>query len=140
MIYKFSAYGHPNILATHKTTLEFTKDEELSLKGDCIVGIKADFDLKELVDLIRNSNKNNDKKVTIKIMSKNKKIQEKMYAELNPSFNHNKELVIRKSDFVSDRTLAISSNKAAFDLNRDLIDFLRDKKNKVSVIIENKQK
>ena len=31
MIYKFSAYGHPNILGTHKTTLEFTKDEAVQI-------------------------------------------------------------------------------------------------------------
>ena len=45
MIYKFNAYGHPNILGTHKTTFEFTKDNELTLNGDCIVGVKADFEL-----------------------------------------------------------------------------------------------
>ena len=45
MSYSFTAYGHKNILATHKTTIEFTKDKELSLKGNCIVGVRADFDL-----------------------------------------------------------------------------------------------
>ena len=45
MQYKFKAYGHPNITAKHKTTLEFTKDKELSLRGDCIVGVKSDFEL-----------------------------------------------------------------------------------------------
>jgi hypothetical protein len=33
------AQGHENILATHKTTLEFTKDKRLSKKGDCIVAV-----------------------------------------------------------------------------------------------------
>ena len=36
------ARGHPNIRATHKTTLEVTKEKELSPRGDCIIGICAD--------------------------------------------------------------------------------------------------
>ncbi|MBI3035930.1 DUF371 domain-containing protein [Candidatus Woesearchaeota archaeon] len=142
MRYKFYACGHPNILGTHKTTLEFTKDEGVSLKGDCIVGIKADFDLGRLKEFIESSLKNNNKKIliTIKTMSKYIKTKETISAELNPDFNSNKEFVIRKTDFVSERTFAIRANKAAFELNRDLIRFLKDKNNKVSVIIENKQK
>lgn len=137
MLYKFNAYGHPNISGTHKTTLEFTKDKELSLAGDCIVGINSDFELKKLKEFIK---KIKNKKITITIKAINDKgIQEKIFAELNLNFNSDKEFVIRKTNFISDRTFAISSNKSAFDLNRDLIGFLRKKKNKISVILENKQ-
>ena len=52
--FEFSCYGHKNILATHKNTLEFTKDEQLSLKGDCIVGVKADYELRELKKFLKN--------------------------------------------------------------------------------------
>ena len=138
MIYKFNAYGHPNILGTHKTTLEFTKDEELSLNGDCIVGVKADFELTKLKKFIARL-KNKKITLTIETISKSKKIQETIFAEINPNFNSDKELVIRKTDFVSERTFAIKANKAAFDLNRDLIISLKDKNSKISVILENKE-
>ena len=139
MIYKFNAYGHPNILGTHKTTLEFTKDKELSLNGDCIVGIKADFELSKLKRFIEDS-KDNKLTVTIKAISnnKNQQIQEKIQAELNPGFNHNKEFVIRKTNFASERTFAIKADNAAFWLNRDLINFLKKKESKISVVVENK--
>ena len=136
MYYKFYAYGHPNVLATHKTTLEFTKDKELTLKGDCIVGINANFDLNQIKKFIQISK---NKKISIEIRAinqKNNKIKEKIFAELNPSFNSNKEFVIRKTDFVSERTFAIKANKAAFNLNRDLIAFLKEKKSKISIIIK----
>ena len=144
-MYKFYAYGHPNILATHKTTLEFTKDKEISSKGDCIVGVNANFDLKKLKQFIKKSIKYNNKKITIIIKTttknnKSKKILEKISAELNTSFDSNKEIVIRKTNFISERTFAIKANKAAFDLNRDLIKFLKEKKNRVSITIETKQK
>lgn len=154
MQYKFHAYGHPNILATHKTTLEFIEDEELSLKGDCIVGVKADFDLEKLKQFIKtiknrrflghrkfekfsSETKKNRIKIIIETISK-PKIKEKIFAQLNPDFNSNKELVIRKTNFISKRTFAIKANKAAFELNKALIDFLREKENKIIVIVENK--
>lgn len=134
MIYKFAAYGHPNILGTHKTTLEFTKEHELSLKGDCIIGVNAEFNLSEIKKFIKGQK---NKKVAITIAAESKKFRENIIAELNPNFSSEKEFVIRKTDFVSERTFAISSDKAAFDLNRGLIDYLKEKKNKIMVIIEN---
>ena len=138
MDYKFTAYGHPNIIAAHKITLEFTKDNELSLKGDCIVGVNADFDLGKLKGFISKS-KNKKITITLQTISSTIKIKETMHTEINQNFNDNKEFVIRKTNFVSDRTFAINSNKAAFNLNRTLIAFLKEKKNKISVVIENKE-
>lgn len=136
MHYKFKAYGHPNILAIHETTLEFTKDAELTLKGDCIVGVKADFEVSKLKEFIK---KAKNKKITITIETASKpKIKETIKAEFNPRFNSDKEFVVRKTDFVSERTFAIKANKSAFDLNWHLIDCLKEKKDKISVIIKNK--
>ncbi|MBI4452779.1 DUF371 domain-containing protein [Candidatus Woesearchaeota archaeon] len=136
MQYKFRAYGHPNILGTHKTTLEFTKDDELSLKGGCIVGVKADFNLNKIKGFIK---KMPNKKITITIEvidEENKRVKEKISAELNPGFNDDKELVIRKTDFMSERTLAIKADKAAFELNRGLIESLKQKKVVIAVVFE----
>ncbi len=164
MEYLFTCFGHENITARHKTTLEFTKEEELSLKGDCIIGVKADFSLAQLKSFIKslknnrkitiiietinedynnrnyNEEKNNNLKKNIvedkiKINIANKKIIEKINAEINPNFNSNKEMVIRKTDFISERTLAIKADKAAFGLNKDLIDFLKGKGNNIKVKI-----
>lgn len=139
MIYKFHAYGHPNILGTHKTTLEFTKEKEVTLNGDCIIGVDAGFDLDKLGEFIKNS-ENKNILITIQPAPDDKKygkINETITADVNPNFGSNKEFVIRKTDFASERTFGIKANKSSSDLNRDLISFLKEKKNKVSVIIEN---
>lgn len=150
MKYSFTCYGHENITAKHKTTLEFTKDTEMGLEGDCIIGVKADFSLLQLKKFIKSLNNdkititikpiinNNNKKNINKKIIKNKNIEEQINAEINPNFNDDKEIVIRKTDFISERTFAIRANKASFELNKDLISFLKQKKNKISVIIENK--
>ena len=151
MKYSFNCCGHEHITAKHKTTLEFTKDTEMGLEGDCIVGVKADFSLQQLKKFIKSvsnnkkitiiietiNNKNNINKNKINIIKNYNKIIEKINAEINPNFNSNEEMVIRKTDFVSERTFAIKANKAAFELKRDLVEFLKGKENKIKVIIEN---
>lgn len=129
MQYSFHAYGHPNILGTHKATLEFTKDSELSLEGNCIVGVRADFELSGIKKFIKNCN---DKKIAITIQTADKKITETIHAELNQDFNDENEMVIRKGDFVSERTLAVMADKSSMELKRELVNRL---KNKTEIII-----
>ena len=135
MKYSFTCYGHKNITSRHKTTLEFTKDNGMGLEGDCIVGVKADFSLDSLKKIIKSLKSNN--KITIIIETINKdytKIIEKINAEINPKFNSDKDIVIRKSDFIDERTFAIKADKAACDLNKGLVEFLRNgSKIKISV-------
>jgi len=35
-------FGHENIQATHKVTLEFTREAHLSKKGYCLIAVAAD--------------------------------------------------------------------------------------------------
>ena len=138
MKYRFNAYGHPNIRASHKTTLEFTKEKDVSLKGDCIAGVNADFEADKIKDFIRKSkDEKKDKKVMIKIETPYKKIHEVLEAVLNQKFSGVNEVVIRKTDFISERTLAVSSDKAAIDLSRELIKFLNERDNKIKITLQN---
>ena len=127
----FTAYGHPNITARHKTTIEFTKDKELTKKGDCIVGVNADFSLKEIKDFIK-KNKNKKIRLTIKVDD----IEDTITGYVNPDFNDDKEIVIRKTDFVSKRTLMINADKACGDLDRKLLWALKDVNKKICIILD----
>lgn len=137
MRYVFYAYGHQNITAAHKTTLEFTKDKEVSLKGDCILGVKADFDLDKLRRFIK---KSKSRRITIRIATPDGRFWETVNAELNPGFSSNREIVARKTSFASERTLAINADKAACDVNRKLAGFLKGENAEISVIIEEEEK
>jgi len=121
---KFFIFGHPNISSSHKTTLEFAKDKELTKRGTCIVGVKADFSLQEIQKLLKSRK--------IKIIIE----KEEIIADTNPEFNDKKEIVIRKTDFKSERTLGINANKAAVNLSRKLIEKLKNPKEKVTVEIK----
>lgn len=127
---KFCVYGHKNLLGTHKTTLEFTKDSELTLKGDCIVGVRADFDLAVIREFSENK-----KIIKIIIKIKTNSCEETITAELNPGFDSGTEMVIRKSSYICKRTFAINADKAAADIDRRLIEELKDENKKAEVII-----
>jgi len=124
----FTAYGHKNLLATHETTLEFTKDKELTRDGDCIVGVNSDFSLDELKKVIEENKK-------IKISIEVDELKEEIICEVNKDFNDDKEIVIRKTDFVSKRTLGINANKSASELSRELVDKLKNPEQKIVVRI-----
>ncbi|MBT4539879.1 DUF371 domain-containing protein [Candidatus Woesearchaeota archaeon] len=113
---QFKAYGHKNLLGTHYNTFEFTKDKNLTIKGDCIIGVNSDFNLEELKKL----------KGKVKLTITTDDLSEIIICEINTGFEDNKELVIRKSDYKDYRTFAINATKAAKDIDRKLIEKMKD--------------
>ncbi len=114
--YTFLAKGHENILAEHVKTIEITKDDYLTTRGDCIIGIKADFKLEEL--------KKFSGWVDVTLESGSAKDSFKTF--VNPEFSSDHELVFRKSKVNTERTFGINANKSAHRLNKKLIEKLRD--------------
>lgn len=127
IITQFKIYGHKNVLSLHKNTIEFTKDKELSLRGDCILGVNASFEIdkKKLFSFKK-----------IKVTIKTPIAKDFFISEVNPNFDDDHELVFRKSNFHSKRTIGFYVTKAAFDIDRKIIDYLKDENNFADVIIE----
>ncbi|OYT27415.1 MAG: hypothetical protein B6U97_01700 [Candidatus Altiarchaeales archaeon ex4484_96] len=122
---EFSASGHPNVCAKHKTTLELTTDDYLTPRGDCIIAIKADKSLKQLPDMLLDKLRKNESR--IKLLIECNGVQDEVFAwgSADLILNHPADMVVRKSDFICPRTLAIKANKAAADLKRELVGELR---------------
>jgi len=126
---QFVAYGHQNILGTHKTTFEFTQHTSVTPKGDCIIGTRANFDPEALSALAQVSKK-------LKITLQTGQWTEEIIGEANKEFVPGPEVVIRKTDFISQRTLVINADRAAVDLPRHFIEALKDPKEPLTVTIE----
>lgn len=126
MIEKIHAKGHKNIRSGHKTTLEITKEHNLTPKGDCIIAVSADKGLLDLPE--RFKDKLRDENSILEIIIKSNGIEEKITAGGHPDLelSHPTDMVVRKSNFICSRTLAINSDKAAIDLGRRLIEELRN--------------
>jgi hypothetical protein len=127
--------GHKNIQATHKTTLEFTKDKHLSRKGDCIVTVAADKALADLSAEFKEKLRKPHAKLTIIIEAGG--IIEQVNAHGSPQLilAHPTDMVIRKSDYVCNRTLAVHADKAAQDLSKALVEKLKNPQQKVKITL-----
>ena len=126
--YNFTAFGHRNILAKHKTTLEFTKDSEISKRADCIIGVNSDFDIIDLKKFVFGK-----RRVRIIICANNEKFE--VNAILNEGFNDEREIVVRKTGFVSERTLGINADRAASDVPEKMAKLLQNPQQKIQIQI-----
>ncbi|HDD31298.1 MAG TPA: DUF371 domain-containing protein [Thermococcus litoralis] len=118
-------YGHENVKATHRSTLEITKEDYLTPRGDCIICIKASKALRDLDEKIKEALKSG-KKVKIRITVDGIVDELEAFGDSRLSFESDFSMVIRKSDYVDGRTLAIKANKAAKDIKRELVEKLRN--------------
>ncbi|MHA2007430.1 MAG: DUF371 domain-containing protein [Promethearchaeota archaeon] len=135
LIEKINAWGHENILCTHNTTIEITKDNKITKRGDCIVAVNATKSCYDLTPDLKNLIQNGKKlKITLKVED----TQDFFYGFGNKKLSllDRKNIVFRKSDFICDRTALINCSKSSNELNRELIDLLKHPKNELSIIFE----
>ncbi len=117
--------GHGNVKATHKSTLEFTKENYLTSKGDCILCVGADRGINDFSEEFKSALRAG-KKLLIRI--KVGDLIDEVRAEGSPELilDHEYSMVIRKSTYIDARTLAIRANKAAKDIDRRLVELLKN--------------
>lgn len=135
MEYSFVARGHENVTSLHKSTFEITTDESLTLKGDCIVGVKSEITLDDLPEELKNLIKTDNQKIELFLESDNYSDKIVGYGSSKLTLDHPSDMVCRKSDFTCNRTLMINADKAAKDLDKNLIDELK-KGSKLKVTIK----
>lgn len=136
MNFKIMAKGHENVLSLHKSTFEITKDKDLSLAGDCIIGLDIDKSMEDFPEEFKEKLANDDTKVIVELKTPNASDTIEGFGHHDLSLSHPTDIVCRKSTFVCSRTLMIKSNKAAIDLNRDLIkDLANGESMEVNIIL-----
>ncbi len=126
MKYSFTAYGHENVTSEHKSTFEVTTDPTLTLKGDCIIGVNSKTTLEDLPEKIRECIMTDDYKFKILLTTINSSDIITGYGSSKLTLNHPSDMVCRKSNFTCSRTLMINADKAARDLNKDMITDLKN--------------
>jgi uncharacterized protein len=121
---RFSSLGHPNILATHRSTIEITKESSLTPRGDCIIGISSNKACDGLPEALKQALRQG-KKLTITLECNGEHDTITAYGDTKLTLTDPVSMVIRKSSFTCPRTLAVRADKAAADLSRKLIEELK---------------
>lgn len=120
------AVGHANILATHETALEITKEAHLSRRGNCIVAVAADKAIDDLSSEFKECLRKDEVKITIRINAGTVSDTLHAFGNCGLILDHPTDMVVRKSGYICNRTLAIQADKAACDLSRRLVERLKD--------------
>lgn len=117
--------GHRNIKATHKTTFMFTRDREISKRADCVVGVGFNHALNDLPDYFKKTLRNRSSKlrITVKVGGLSEVIM--AWGDERLTLKSDRDIVVRKSSYICDRTLAVRADKSASDFSREMVSLLR---------------
>ena len=133
MNFRFSARGHPAVLSTHPTTLELTKEASLSRNGNCIIGVGSSAGLRDLPQTMKNALSNETCRAHLTLILGDHRFAIEGHGAHGLTFSHPTDIVVRKSSFISDRTLMVHADRAASDLPRSMVELLQDPARKILV-------
>ncbi len=124
MIEEVHFTGNKNISATHSTTLEITRAGWLTKNGNCIIGINADKGCATLSLAFKKAIWASHT-LNLTLITGDTSFKFIAYGSSRLQLTDGYELVVRKSEFISSRTMAIRSSAAAVDIPREMISSLK---------------
>jgi hypothetical protein len=123
-------YGHPNVQSLHAKTIEITKEEHLTPRGDCIIGVKANKSCVDLDEALKHKLKSNSAIVRIEVIAGNDSFLVTGAGDQRLDLLSLHDIVIRKTNFVCPRTMAVHCDKASLEIPRDMVKTLQDRDRK----------
>ncbi len=116
--------GHVNVTATHKTTIELTRDDYLTPLGDCIIGVQADKAVGDFSKEFKRLAKDDNSIIVAVFVTRNNIDIVYGYGSRKLLLTDKRKIIIRKSSYIDGATIMVNANKAARDLSRKLIEDL----------------
>lgn len=116
-------HGHAAIRATHHKTLELSRDQEITERATCVIGVGVSDDVAPMAGDVRITIRAGDDAFAFE-------------ARANPNWDPTGTAVIRRSPFRLADTLATHAAAAASDLPRALVEAMRDEKADVELVVE----
>lgn len=120
-------FGHPNVQSLHGKTVEITKEEHLTLRGDCIIGVRASKACADLDGTLRRRLCLNGSVVKIEIMVGSESFVINGRGDERFTLQNPHDIVIRKTNFVCPRTMSVRCDMASSDMPRKMVKMLQDK-------------
>ena len=120
----FVAYGHENIIGKHKTTVEITSENTLTLQGTCIIGVRMSQKLCDLSDDIKKMVKSERTRIHLKMKVDDECEEVVGYGSPRLTYESSISMVARTSSFECGRTLMVKADKAASALSSKFIALL----------------
>ena len=128
--------GHKNILSLHKKTIEITKDDKLTVNGDCIIGTNSSVACIDLPEKFKKKIQNPTTEIKFSIVADEHSFSIRGKGSDKLTLKHTTDIVLRKSAFTCSRTIAINCDKASDDIPRMMVKKLQNPKTSGKLIIE----
>ncbi|MDG6928917.1 MAG: DUF371 domain-containing protein [Nitrososphaerota archaeon] len=116
--------GHPNVLATNRSTLEVTTEGFLTRRGDCIIGTSADRGCAGLSPGAREWLSTEGSRALLRVRVAGEAFELTAFGSGTLTHASPVSMVVRKSSYACPRTLAVRSSSAACDLPRGMVEKL----------------
>ena len=126
MHFEISFNGHKNIRSLHPKTIEITTEPNLTLNGDCIIGVNASCGCNDIPEKMKNLIQNSKSEILFTISVKDVSFKIKGNGHENLILTNPHDIVIRKSSFICPRTLAIRCDLASDSIPRQMIKTLQN--------------
>lgn len=137
MMIEIKTKGHPNVSSLHKSTFEITRDAEIGPTADCIIGVCSNTAMNDFNDEFKERIADCRAKIRVTLETENGHDEITGYGHEDLTLTHPTDIVCRTSDYTCERTLMIRSDKAAKDLDRNLIEDLKNEKEMtVRILVE----
>ena len=120
------ATGHENVSAEHSSTFELTSDDWLTPAGDCILAVEADAVPAEFEDHFVDACRSADATITATLRVDGHERVVEGWGHPDLTFESDRSMVARTSDYVDDRTVMVGADAAAADLDREMVAALAD--------------
>ena len=120
------AGGHENVTAEHGSTFEVTSDDWLTPAGDCILAVEADAVPAEFEDAFVAACQSKKATVTATLQAGGNEQVIEGRGHPGLTFDGDRSMVVRTSEYVDDRTVMVGADAAATDLDRGLVAALAD--------------
>jgi hypothetical protein len=129
------AFGHPEISAESFDEIKIVKDE--AVKDNSVICVRANKSCVELDKKFKNSLKSGRR---LEVVLEADDVFDTILAYCSPALklSSTEEIVIRKDDRIGASTIGIMSDKAAFELRRNLIEKLKNPNTKLKIKLRTK--
>ncbi|KTG21945.1 DUF371 domain-containing protein [Haloferax profundi] len=119
------ARGHEHVRAEHVSTFEVTSDDWLTPAGDCILAIEADRTPADFADEFVDACQTHDATiaVTVTVETGEQTYEQTVRGRGHPdlTFDGDRSIVFRTSDYVDDRTGMVGADHAADGFDDELV-------------------
>ena len=130
MRFEITFHGHENVRSFHPKSIEITTEEHLTVKGDCIVGVRASCGCLGIPDEMKKLLQKPESEVTCTILVGDHSFTIVGRGSEKLSLTNPHDIVVRKSKFTCPRTLSVSCNVACNSIPPQMIKVLQNPKTK----------